>query len=108
MSENPYEEWRNATESARDMVLSCDNFEEVADICVDRGERLRAISFSLKGIACKKCGGYGWITYPDTSTWRKGGMAGQMFTDDVCDKCWGTGRTDRTGVDLRKILRGGK
>jgi hypothetical protein len=23
--------------------------------------------------------------------------------DDVCDLCWGTGRTDRTGVDIREL-----
>lgn len=40
---------------------------------------------------CSQCKGYGTYGYPDTSTWHRGGMAGQSFTTDVCDKCWGSG-----------------
>ena len=39
---------------------------------------------------CIKCSGSGYYSYSDTSTWRGGG-GGQMFTTDVCNKCWGSG-----------------
>jgi len=39
---------------------------------------------------CTRCGGYGERAYPSTSTYR-GGIGGQMITQDVCDKCWGSG-----------------
>lgn len=53
---------------------------------------------------CPKCGGSGVKTYADTSTWRRGGIAGQSLTPDVCDACWGTGDKYRTGADLRKLF----
>lgn len=40
--------------------------------------------------ACQECGGSGVKTYGSTSTWR-GGIGGCAMTDDVCDKCWGSG-----------------
>lgn len=40
--------------------------------------------------ACGECGGSGYKLYGDTSTWR-GGVGGQMMTNDVCDICWGSG-----------------
>lgn len=46
------------------------------------------------GNACRDCGGFGVKTYPSTSTWR-GGIGGQMMTNGVCDKCWGSGDADR-------------
>lgn len=49
---------------------------------------------------CAMCDGSGIRGYSNTSTWR-GGVGGQMFTNDVCNGCWGTGTCDRTGVDLR-------
>ena len=42
------------------------------------------------GCECLACGGAGVRSYPSTSTWR-GGIGGQAFTTDVCDKCWGSG-----------------
>ena len=46
-----------------------------------------------QGNECRECCGAGVLTYGGTSTWR-GGVGGQMLTQDVCNKCWGSG--DRT------------
>ncbi len=46
------------------------------------------------GRACDRCGGAGTRAYGSTSTWR-GGIGGQMITNGVCDKCWGSGDKDR-------------
>lgn len=43
--------------------------------------------------ACVLCGGAGVRVYPNTATWRRVGMSGQMLTTDVCDLCWGSGST---------------
>lgn len=51
---------------------------------------------------CKKCSGRGRRAYASTATWR-GGIGGQAITEDVCDSCWGTGRIDRKGFDIRKF-----
>lgn len=51
---------------------------------------------------CRKCAGLGIRTYSSTATWRSG-PAGQMFTADVCDICWGTGDANKSGVDLKKL-----
>src|SRR6185436_16912885 len=40
--------------------------------------------------ACLSCGGFGVRVYGSTATWR-GGIGGQALTNDVCDKCWGSG-----------------
>lgn len=64
--------------------------------------RARAFCHHRARIACPACGGEGERSYPDTSTWR-GGVGGQAFTVGVCDRCWGTGRTDRRGADLRHL-----
>ena len=41
--------------------------------------------------ACKDCDGFGIKVYGSTATYR-GGIGGQMMTNDVCNKCWGSGR----------------
>ena len=43
---------------------------------------------------CEECGGLGVKVYGDTSTWR-GGIGGQAITNDVCNRCWGSGDRDR-------------
>lgn len=44
---------------------------------------------------CKQpldCGGLGVKQYPNTATWNRAAViAGQSFTKDVCDTCWGSG-----------------
>ena len=52
---------------------------------------------------CIKCNGTGTVLYGSTSTFL-GGIGGQMMTEGVCDRCWGTGRKDKTGVNLKKLL----
>lgn len=51
---------------------------------------------------CPACHGSGVRLYGSTATWR-GGLGGQMITSDVCDKCWGSGKTNDKWVDLRKL-----
>jgi hypothetical protein len=55
-----------------------------------------------QGDACKDCGGAGIKAYGDTSTWHRG-IGGQMITNDVCDKCWGSGSKTRAWRSARKI-----
>jgi hypothetical protein len=87
---------------AKEHVLGCPRHDEAGTDAIEAAERLLAVARTLKGVACKGCSGFGNRTYGDTSTWR-GGAGGQAMTVGVCDKCWGTGRTDRTGVNLRKL-----
>lgn len=49
---------------------------------------------------CKTCIGTGRRMYGSTSTWR-GGMGGCTCTQDVCDRCWGTGDENERGANLR-------
>ena len=52
---------------------------------------------------CSKCGGKGLRMYPNTATYRDapGIVSGQAFTEDVCDKCWGSGNENNPGENLR-------
>ncbi len=63
-----------------------------------------AIANLASGHGCKGCGGHGERMYGATSTWR-GGFGGQAMTTGVCDVCWGTGRTDKKGLDRRRFER---
>ena len=58
-----------------------------------------------KGIEnpCPTCGGLGTRAYGSTATWY-GGIGGQMITQGICDKCWGSGDKDKTWTNLR-VLR---
>ena len=47
-----------------------------------------------EGCACSECGGSGYCSYSSTATWR-GGVGGQSFTNDVCERCWGSGDASR-------------
>ena len=53
---------------------------------------------------CPSCDGMGVRAYGDTSTW-VGGIGGQMITQGVCDKCWGSGDKTRPWLNLRKLSR---
>lgn len=68
----------------------------------DLGERLRGFCNNAAGVGCPECFGTGNKTYGSTATWR-GGMGGASMTKGICDVCWGTGRTDVTGADQRKM-----
>lgn len=50
---------------------------------------------------CSECRGLGTKVYGSTATWR-GGIGGQMITDDVCDRCWGSGDADKPWPSWRK------
>jgi hypothetical protein len=54
------------------------------------------------GTMCPKCGGQGSRMYGNTSVWRHS-IGGASLTEGVCDTCWGTGRSDIIGPDLRAI-----
>lgn len=51
---------------------------------------------------CPECQGSGIKSYSSTSLWRRG-VGGQAFTNGVCDKCWGSGDSNRPWTDLRKL-----
>lgn len=76
--------------STLDWLVAADNF--------------RAICHAAAGVECKSCGGSGTRCYGSTSTWR-GGISGQALTWGTCDKCWGSGRSDAPGVDLRALTQ---
>lgn len=69
---------------------------------IDVSKQLLSMAYQAHRIACRGCGGVGEKVYGDTSTWRSG-AGGQSLTEDVCDRCWGTGRSDKTGPNLRKL-----
>jgi len=78
--------------------------EEQGEVAIEEAKRLLQTARHLAGVACQKCAGRGRCGYASTATWH-GGVGGQAITVAVCDKCWGTGRTDRTGLDLRILDR---
>lgn len=49
---------------------------------------------------CESCGGTGRKAYGCTSVWM-GGAGGQMVTEGICDRCWGTGDASKPGPNLR-------
>ena len=63
---------------------------------------LRGICHREAGVACERCKGQGTRPYGNSSGWR-GGAGVSPCEDDVCDLCWGTGRSDIAGVDLREL-----
>lgn len=95
-------EWTHALNAARDAV---DNLFQ-PDALLDAGERLLAIARWLAGVACAACSGMGTRAYGSTSLWGSG-IGGQQVTEGTCDVCWGTGRSDRRGPDLRALRREG-
>lgn len=57
---------------------------------------------------CPNCANTGRRMYPNTNTWRRGGVSGQAFTEDVCDQCWGSGDESNPGKNLRLAGEGGE
>lgn len=53
---------------------------------------------------CEKCGGSGWVYYPNASTWReeKGPLAP---TWGICNQCWGSGLHSTTWPSWEKLGR---
>lgn len=95
-------EWREELERALTRV---DDLSDHPDLWEEEGRRLVAVARHLGGYGCPRCDGIGRLSYGDTSTWR-GGVGGQAFTEDVCDLCWGTGRRDVVGANLRRMKGG--
>lgn len=75
-----------------------DDIEDILEYAL-RPYQVLLRTFNLN---CKKCGGKGSYMYGSTSTWR-GGMGGAAMTSGVCDSCWGTGRSDKQGVNLKNL-----
>lgn len=97
-------EWREELKRALFLLSLDDPIPSLSPegVVVECGVRLRSVAYMLAGIGCAQCYGTGERVYPNTTGWR-GGAGGQAITDGVCDSCWGTGRTDRKGADLRRI-----
>ena len=68
-------------------------------------EKFLETALNWRGIreedACRECGGSGMVAYGSTSTWR-GGIGGQAITNDVCNKCWGSGNQYRPWPSHRR------
>ncbi len=64
------------------------------------------IVLDMRGVEtpCDECGGLGVKTYDSTATWR-GGVGGQALTNDVCDKCWGSGDKHRPWPSHRSLQK---
>lgn len=67
------------------------------------GEFRRFLSWrGIDGKPCPSCGAAGQKVYSSTATWH-GGIAGQRMTPGICDKCWGSGDSERPWANLRTI-----
>lgn len=66
-------------------------------------DKITADVLDIRGVqdACEDCGGFGVKVYPNTATWR-GGIGGNALTNDVCDKCWGSGDQSRPWPSHRR------
>ena len=53
-------------------------------------------------IVCNGCDGIGKKVYANTSTYLKG-IGGQSMTDDICDECWGSGKSNAPFRNLREL-----
>jgi len=98
----PIEQWAMACKRATHHVETS-HFEIQGDVAIEMAYGLLGLAHRLKGVACEHCGGRGYRIYANTTGWRDG-IGVQAPADDVCDKCWGTGRTDRTGPNLRRLV----
>jgi hypothetical protein len=96
-----YKVWTEETAKASNAAKVV-RVEEAGEVAIEAAERLLAVAHNLAGVACRSCGGLGKKCYGSTSTWG-GGAGGMMMTEGTCDVCWGTGRTDKIGPNLRKM-----
>ena len=97
------EEWKQACDRAKNCVTGI-NPELRVMSALQELRRMRSQVFAMAGVICSSCGGEGMKAYSSTVTWKKG-IGGQSITEDVCDKCWGTGRSDITGLNLKEIYK---
>lgn len=101
------DDWKDACRKAAEIVDYIDPNDPKADHvrwrwAAEYAEQLVGAARTFGGIACDRCRGVGKRAYGSTATWR-GGIGGAAITTDVCDKCWGTGRSDKKGLDLRTV-----
>lgn len=78
--------------------------DELLETVLDLDRRLAYYEPEMYVKRCSACHGRGRRVYPDTSTWRGGGYAGQAFAVGICDRCWGTGDEGQPGTDLRALF----
>ena len=96
-------EWQQLCERESTRAVYDDSSEDLRRTYIlERADAIQAAARKLAGVACEKCYGEGRRLYNSTATWH-GGAGGSTMTDGVCDRCWGTGRNDETGPDLRRI-----
>lgn len=98
----PIDRWSAACDEALEIILECKQ-EIQGDVMLDVAQDLLALAHQIQDVACSSCSGTGYRQYPSTALWRRGVIAGQAFTVGVCDQCWGTGRTDRKGIDIKAL-----
>jgi len=96
----PHKVWEDACDQAKRMVLDESDFERQGDACLEAAEHLAIVARLLKGIACKRCGGAG-IAAHGSSAGSSGGAGGMTMTSGACDLCWGTGRSDKKGINMK-------
>jgi len=89
------EEWKRACDRLGDEPAGTEE-------AVIEARHVLGMARLLAGVACEDCYGSGVKMYSSTTLWR-GGFGGQMMTNGTCDACWGTGRNDKQGVDLRRL-----
>lgn len=99
---NINEEWELAINQAA-LAIGNAHFQKKGEAIIEAARDLLAAAHRIAGVDCKECCGGGEKAYPDTSTWLGSGGV-QIVTRDVCDRCWGTGRSDTRGIDLRAIF----
>jgi hypothetical protein len=100
-NETFYSKWNDACERASVSIIATSAKNE-ADVAIEAAKELLATAYRLKGIACSACDGRGEITYGETSSGET--SSGETSsTVGICERCWGTGRADETGPDLRRI-----
>lgn len=105
--ETPTDEYLKAIYDAIDLAVTCaDGLEKELVSLRERRERFWQDACEWRGVdpecACKDCYGSGVKTYSSTATWR-GGIGGQAVTSAVCDKCWGSGNSNKPWANLRKM-----
>ena len=62
----------------------------------------RNIYLELGDEPCPACNGAGVRTYGSTCTWH-GGVGGQTMTSDICNRCWGSGNSNKPWLNLRRL-----
>jgi hypothetical protein len=101
-----FHDWQELSDRARRSLRVCKvavDGQASTEEAIRWSRWLVRVALKMKGVACPSCDIEGQRMYSNDSTWRRGvGKIGRYW--DVCDRCWGTMRTDKPGTDLRKLL----